>query len=105
LSKRTTQQRMDEGLRVPVRVGTLRQWAQATTAVGAGPVEEARPYVHAQAVAHLEETSGRQGGKRAWFWAAVTSWGTGFVVRMSRGGDVARELLGETFAGLLVTER
>ena len=30
---------------------------------------------------------------------------TVFVVRMSRGGQVARELLGETFAGILVTDR
>jgi len=36
---------------------------------------------------------------------AVTSLVTVFVVRMSRGGQVARELLGETFAGLLVTDR
>jgi transposase len=36
---------------------------------------------------------------------AVTSWVTVFVVRMSRGGEVARELLGETFAGILVTDR
>ena len=36
---------------------------------------------------------------------AVTSWVTVFVVRMSRGGQVARELLGERFSGLLVTDR
>ena len=56
-------------------------------------------------MAHLDETSWRQGGKRAWLWVAVTSWVTVFVVRMSRGGPVARELLGETFAGILVTDR
>ena len=65
LSKRTTQQRMDEVLRVPVRVGTISQWAPATTEMGAGPGEEAQPSVHAHAVAHREETRGRQGGKRA----------------------------------------
>ena len=48
---------------------------------------------------------GVRGGKRAGLWVAVTSWVTGFVVRMSRGGEVARELLGETFAGILVTDR
>jgi transposase len=36
---------------------------------------------------------------------AVTSWVTGFVVRLSRGGQVARELLGGSFSGLLVTDR
>jgi transposase len=105
LSKRTTQQAMDEVFGVPMSVGTISQLEHATTAAVAAPVEEARTYVHAQAVAHLDETSWRQGGKRVWLWVAVTSWVTVFVVRMSRGGPVARELLGETFGGILVTDR
>jgi transposase len=105
LSKRTTQQMMDEVFGVPMSVGTIGPLEQATTAAVAAPVEEARRYVHEQAVAHLDETSWRQGGKRAWLWVAVTCWVTVCVVRMSRGGHVARELLGETFAGILVTDR
>jgi transposase len=105
LSKRTTQQMMDEVFGVPMSVGTIGPLEQATTAAVAAPVEEARRYVHEQAVAHLDEPSWRQGGKRAWLWVAVTCWVTVFVVRMSRGGHVARELLGETFAGILVTDR
>src|SRR5262245_19639757 len=105
LSKRTTQQAMDEVFRVPMSVGTISQLEQATTAAVAAPIEEARTYVHAHAVAHLDETSWRQGGKRAWLWVAVTSWVTVFVVRRSRGGPVARALLGETFAGILVPDR
>jgi transposase len=105
LAKRTTQQAMDEVFGVPMSVGTISQLERVTTAALAAPVEEARTYVQAQAVAHLDETSWRQGDKRAWLWVAVTSWVTVFVVRMSRGGPIARELLGETFAGILVTDR
>ena len=105
MSKRTTQQAMEEVFGVPMSVGTISQLEQATTAVVAAPVEEARTYVQKQAVAHLDETSWRQGDKGAWLWVAVTSWVTVFVVRLSRSGDVARELLGETFAGILVTDR
>jgi transposase len=105
LSKRTTQQMMDEVFGVPLSVGTISQLEQATTKAVAAPVEAACTYVQAQEAAHLDETSWRQGGKRAWLWVAVTSWVTVFVVRMSRGGEVARELLGETFAGILVTDR
>jgi transposase len=105
LSKRTTHQVMEEVFGVPMSVGTISPLEQATTAAVAAPVEEARRYVHAQEVAHLDETSWRQEGKRAWLWVAVTSWVTVFVVRMSRGGQVARELLGETFSGILVTDR
>ncbi|OLD94469.1 MAG: hypothetical protein AUI36_46440, partial [Cyanobacteria bacterium 13_1_40CM_2_61_4] len=105
LSKRTTQQVMEEVFGVPMSVGTISPLEQATTAAVATPVEEARTYVHEQEVAHLDETSWRQGGKRAWLWVAVTSLVTVFVVRLSRGGQVARALLGETFSGILVTDR
>jgi transposase len=105
LSKRTTQQVMDDLGGVPRSVGTISQSEQATTAVLAPPVEEARAAVEAQAVAHMDETSWRQGGQRAWFWVAVTSMVTVFLIRMSRGGHVARELLGEGFAGIVVTDR
>jgi transposase len=105
LSKRTTQQMMEEVFGVPMRVGTISPLERATTEVLAAPVEEARTYVHAQEVAHLDETSWRQGDKRAWLWVAVPSWVTVCVVRLSRGGQVARELLGERFGGILVTDR
>src|SRR6059036_29906 len=105
LSKRTTQHVMDEVFGVPMSVGTIGPLEQATTEAVAAPVEEARTYVQAQEVAHLDETSWRQGDKRAWLWVAVTSVVTVFLVRMSRGGQVARELLGEKFSGILVTDR
>src|SRR6266571_566927 len=105
LSKRTTGQVMDDVFGVPMSVGTISQSEQATTEVVAEPVEEARAYVQEQSVAHLDETSWRQGDKRAWLWVAVTSLVTVFLVRMSRGGQVARELLGEKFSGILVTDR
>ena len=66
MSKRLTRQMMDEVCGVPMRVGTMSPLEQATTAAVAAPVEEARTYVHKQAVAHLDETSGRQGGQHAW---------------------------------------
>jgi len=105
LSKRTAQHVMDDVFGVPMRVGTISQSEQATTAVVAAPVEEARAFVHEQAVAHGDETRWRPGGKRAWLWVAVTNLVTVFLVRMSRGGQVARELLGESCSGILVTDR
>jgi transposase len=105
LSKRTTQPMMDDVFGVPVSVGTISQLEQATTEAVAAPVEEAQTSVQVQKVAHLDETRWRQGGKPAWLWVAVTSVVTVFVVRLSRGADVARELLGEAFSGILVTDR
>jgi transposase len=105
LSKRTTEQVMADVFRVPMSVGTISQSEKVTTEVLAEPVEEARAYVPAQPVAHLDETSWREGNKRAWLWVAVTSLVTVFAVRLSRSGQVARELLGKEFSGILVTDR
>lgn len=92
LSKRTPQQMMDEVFGVSMSVGTIGRLEQATTAAFTAPVEEARTYVQAQQVAHLDETRWRQGAQQAWLWVAVTTWVTVFLVRLSRGGCVAREL-------------
>jgi len=105
LSKRTTQQALEAVFGVPMRVGTISSLEPTTTEAVAAPGEEARTYVQAQEVAHLDETSWRQGAKRAWLWVAVTSGGTVFVVRLSRGGQVARALVGERFGGIVVTDR
>jgi hypothetical protein len=66
LSKRTTGQVMDARCGVPMSASTSSQSEQATTAVGAAPVQEARAYVQEHALAHLEATRWRQGGQRAW---------------------------------------
>lgn len=105
LATRTTPQGRDEGCGVPWRVGTVRQWEQATTAAVAAPVADAHPSGREHAVAHLDATRGRHGDKRAWLWVAVTSGVTGWGVRRARGAQVAQALCGETCAGLLVTER
>jgi transposase len=68
-------------------------------------VQEARDYVATQTVAHMDETSWRPGGTRAWLWVVVTHLVTVVLSRRSRGGQGARELLGEHFSGILVTDR
>jgi transposase len=74
LSKRTMVQAMDDLFRVPMSVGTVSQLEQTMTEVLAEPVEEARAYVPEQPVAHLDETSWRQGNQRAWLWVGSAGW-------------------------------
>jgi transposase len=105
LSKRTTQQVLAELFGLSLSVGTISKLESATTALLEAPLEEARAYVQDQASAHLDETGWRQGHKRAWLWVAATTWVTVFLVRLSRGSQVAKELLGERFSGILVTDR
>ena len=104
-SKRATQSVLEDLFGVAMRVGTLVNLEHATVQAVAEPVAAARGYVQQQPVAYLNETGWREGQQRAWLWTAVTTLVTVFVVRRSRSGKVAQELLGERFWGWLVTDR
>lgn len=105
LSKRTTQNVLEDLFGGPLGVGTLANVEQATGQALAEPVAEARASGPAQPVAYLDETGWREGAQRAWLWTAVTAWVTVVVGRLSRRGQVVQELLGEGFWGWLVTDR
>jgi transposase len=105
LSKRTTQDLLHDLLGVAVGLGTIAHLEQATTQAVAEPVAEARAAVQSQPAAYVDETGWREDRQRAWLWTAVTQWVTVFVIRRSRGGHVAQELLGKGFWGWLVTDR
>src|SRR5262249_2663642 len=66
---------------------------------------EARRFIQQQPVAQVDETGWREANHRAWLWTAVTEAVTVFLIRCSRGSQVAKELLGEAFAGTLVSDR
>jgi transposase len=105
VSKRTTQELMADLFGVSMGLGTVANLEHATVQAVAEPVAEARASVQAQPAAYLDETGWREGQQRAWLWTAVTTWVTVFVVRRSRRGKVAQELVGERFWGWLVTDR
>ena len=105
LSKRATQSVLEDLFGVSMGLGTIVNLEQVTAQVLAEPVAEARAYVQAQPSAYLDETGWRERRQRAWLWVAVTAGVAVFVIRLSRSGKVARELLGERFWGYLVTDR
>jgi transposase len=84
---------------------TVTNLEQAMVQALVEPVTAARAYVHAQPAAYLDDRGWREGPQRAWLWTAVTASVTVFVVRLSRSGKVARELLGERCWGDVVTNR
>jgi transposase len=105
LSKRLTQGLLGDMFGLVMSIGTIANLEQTVASTLAEPVAQARTYVQQQATLSLDETGWRQGRARAWLWVAVSTWVTVFVVRCSRGGQVARELLGEAFDGILVSDR
>lgn len=96
---------MADLLGVSISLGTLASLEQSTAQAVAEPVAAARSDVQQHPAADLDEPGWRAGRQRAWLWTAVTASVTVFVVRRSRRGKVARELLGERCWGGLVTDR
>jgi transposase len=105
LSKRQIQDLLSDLLGIGISLGSIITVERSVSQALAEPVREAQEYVREQAVVHSDETSWRQALQRAWLWVAVTSWVTVFLIRLSRGAVVAKELLGEGFAGYLVSDR
>ncbi len=68
-------------------------------------MEEARAYVKESPVVHTDETGWRESNAKAWLWVAAMPLVTVFLIRCSRGGKVAREIPGETFNGVLSSDR
>ena len=105
LSKRDTVDIMTDFFQANVSLGSVPALEQRTSEVIRVPVDEAREYVKTQPVVHMDETGWREANQKAWMWVAATTLVTVFLIRQSRGGKVAREMLDEAFKGIVVSDR
>lgn len=89
----------------PISVGsvvTLQQHASAALA----PIYTAiHTAVQQTDRCNLDETSWKEAGKQCWLWTMVTAMATFFVVHKSRSGKALRQLLGETYGGIVGSDR
>ena len=105
LSKRDAAEVMTDFFQAEVSLGSVPTLEQRTSEAIKEPVDEARAYVKRQPVVHLDETGWREANQKAWLWLAATTLVTVFLIRPSRGGSVAREILDAAFTGIVVSDR
>jgi transposase len=105
LSKRQVVEFYEEVLGTPISAGGVCALEQDASAALAAPYDEASAQVHVAPLVNADESGWREDKKLAWLWVAVTDAVIVFRVARGRGKAVAKELLGEHFAGLLVTDR
>jgi transposase len=104
-SVRQVKQVMESVFGVPISTGMVSKMQAQVSEILAPPVQEAVEHVQEQKVAYADETGWRQDKKKGYLWVAVSGLVTVFLVRLSRSGDVAKELLGKLFRGIVVTDR
>ena len=105
LSKRDIIELMADFFQADVGLGSVPTLERRTGEAISEPVDEAREYVQRQPVVNMDETGWREANQRAWLWVAATTLVTVFLIRLSRGGQVVKELLGETFQGVVGSDR
>jgi len=99
-------QRLLEGaLQIPISLGsTQHAWEEASAAVAA-PCQELQQALPQQPILNCDETGHRTNGEKRWLWALVARTFIFYTIAPSRGADVLRHLLGETFPGILGSDR
>lgn len=105
LSKRQVEELLQDFAGLKISLGTVSNTEGRVSSALADPVDEAKAHVKQQPVVSADETGHKVCNKKAWLWTAVTSLVTVFLIRTSRAAKVAKELLGDKFAGILVSDR
>jgi transposase len=84
--------------------GALSQLVDRVSAKVSGEYERLIEQVRSSAAVNADETSWWVGGPGHWLWTFTTPKTTVYLVDKRRGGDVVKEVLGENFAGVLVSD-
>jgi transposase len=106
LSKRNVEDMFRDFFGVELSLGTICNLQQDTSHALAQPFAECLAHIQQQrGPVSADETSWREAKKKAWLWIAISMTVAVFLIRPSRGAEVAKELLGEKFAGYLNSDR
>lgn len=105
LGKRPIRQLAFDLLGLSISIGMICRLERQSADELEAPVEELRQYVREAAVAHIDETSWKQGRDKMWLWTAVTRLVTVFTIAPGRGADVARDILGTDAKKVVISDR
>ena len=105
MSQRDVQEVMDTVFHTEMALGTVPALERQVSGALAEPVEEAQAYLREQPANNVDETSWREGTRRTWLWINTTPQVTVFWLLPGRGGQQARQVLGETFEGIVGSDR
>jgi len=94
LSKRQIQQLSADLFGLTISLGMISKLERRGAGVLEAPYHELAVAVHSAKAVNIDETSWREGRKKAWLWTTVTQFFTVFTIARHRSGEVAQALLG-----------
>jgi transposase len=89
---------------LPVSPGTVARQIQRMGRWLEGAYDRLRIFLRSSPAVNMDETSWRVDGHNGWLWTLLDPTHTLFHRDQSRGQKVVRELLGEAFGGVLITD-
>lgn len=92
-------------LQIPISLGSTQNAWEETSGAVAAPYAELEAALRHEAVLNIDETGHRTNGAKRWLWTFVARTFVVYRIAASRGSDVLRNILGETFAGILGSDR
>jgi transposase len=105
MSRRNARELMRTAFGVDMSLGAISKVEGSVSRQLASYHAEAMERVRTANNAHTDETGWTEACEAAWLWASATDKATVFVIRKSRGSEVAKEILGPEFGGTNVTDR
>ncbi len=96
---------LDGALQIPISLGSTQHAWEETSAAVVAPYAELEAALHHEAVLNVDETGHRTNGDKRWLWTFVARTFVLYRICASRGSDVLKSVLGETFDGILGSDR
>jgi len=105
LPRLVVQRFLESVVQIPISLGsTQTAWEEASAAVAA-PYAELESALPVEAVLNADETGHRTDGEKRWLWVFVARTFVLYRIATSRGSDLLQTVLGDTFAGVLGSDR
>jgi transposase len=104
-SKRRAAQFLSLIFNQPASAGWMVHLQNRAAAAVAPAYQELAEQLPGQSVLHGDESPTKQGSAKAWVWTFVAPTFTFFACRLSRGGEVVRDLLGKVWDGVMHCDR
>ncbi len=104
-SKRRTALFLESLCNIPCSAALTVKLQNTTTKALRQCYEQMRQALPRSDAVAMDETPAKEANQKAWLWTAVTKRFTLFHIAKTRKADVAKELLGEDFSGIVTSDR